>query len=228
VFQGFNHLFQSNDGASVATVVAVDAPPDTTRDRLLDAAERLLAERGLAATSVRAVCAEAGANVAAVHYHFGSKDALADAVLERRMGELTKRRLAMLEPLESQARPPTRAVVEALVRPLADFARDPDGAGRSYVRFLAGLEATNESDRIGFAFAPQYARLAPVLERSLPGVAPGVVAFRLDLVSAPLLAALADPDRALRHWRDRSPARYDDLVDALVDAVTGALEGDGP
>jgi AcrR family transcriptional regulator len=209
-------------------MVAVAAPPDTTHDRLLDAAERLLAERGLAATSVRAVCAEAGANVAAVHYHFGSKDALVEAVLKRRMGELTTRRLAMLEPLESQARPPTRAVVEALVRPLADFARDPEGAGRAYVRFLAGLQATDERDRIAFAFAPQYARLAPVFERSLPDVAPAVVAFRLDLVSAPLLATLADPDRALRHWRDQTPSRYDDLVDALVDAVTGALEGGRP
>lgn len=209
-------------------MVAVDAPPDTTRDRLLDAAERLLAERGLAATSVRAVCAEAGANVAAVHYHFGSKDALADAVLERRMGELTTRRLAMLEPLESQARPPVRAVVEALVRPLADFTLDREGAGRSYVRFLAGLQATDERDRIAVAFAPQYERLAPILERSLPDVAPEIVAFRLDLVSAPLLATLADPDHALRHWQDDSSPLYDHLVDALVDAVTGTLEGGRP
>jgi AcrR family transcriptional regulator len=206
-------------------VVAVDAAPDAIRDRLLDAGERLIAARGLAATSVRAVCGEAGANVAAVHYHFGSKDSLVDAVLERRMGELTTRRLAMLEPLEAQAHPSTRAVIDALVRPLADFARERDGEGRAYVRFLAALYANDERNRIALAFTPQYERLAPVLARSLPDLAPGIVAFRLDLVSAPMVATLAEPEHALRHWPDTPTPRYSDLVDALVDAVTGMLTG---
>jgi AcrR family transcriptional regulator len=206
-------------------MVAVAAPPRTTQDRLLDAAERLVAERGLAATSVRSVCAAAGANVAAVHYHFGSKESLVEAILERRMGELTTRRLAMLEPLESQARPSTRGVVDALVRPLADFAREPDRPGRAYVRFLAALDAAGERDRIALAFMPQYERLAPALERSLPAVASAVIAFRLDFVSGPLLATLAQPDLAVRHWNGAPPLSYDDLVDALVDAVTGTLTG---
>lgn len=219
-------MFQSSDGCTLAAVVAVTAP-DTTRDRLLDAAERLVAERGIGATSARAVCAEAGANVAAVHYHYGSKDALVDAVLERRMGELTARRIAMLEPLEPLTRPPTRAVVDALVRPLADFARDERGAGRAYVRFLAALHATDERERIAVAFAPQYERLEPVLARSLPDLAPAVLAFRLDVVSQPLLTTLADPDRARRHW-GAGPISYDDIVDELIDAVTGALAGGSP
>jgi AcrR family transcriptional regulator len=206
-------------------VVAVDASPDTTRERLLESAERLIAERGLAATSVRAVCGDAGANVAAVHYHFGSKDALVDAVLARRMSELTARRVEMLEPLERAAQPSTRAVVDALVRPLAEFARDPDGQGRAYVRFLAALHATDEGDRIAAGFAPQFERLEPVLARSLPRLAPAVVAFRLDFVSGPLLETLADPDHALRHWSTGPGASYDDLVDALVDTLTATLAG---
>lgn len=209
-------------------MVAVDASPDTTRERLLESAERLIADRGLAATSVRAVCGEAGANVAAVHYHFGSKDALVDAVLARRMADLTDRRVEMLEPLERAARPSARAAVDALVRPLAEFARDPDGQGRAYVRFLAALHATEERDRIAAAFAPQYERLAPVLDRSLPHLASAVIAFRLDFVSGPLLDALADPDHALRHWSAGPAASYDDLVEALVDTLTATLAGGSP
>lgn len=206
--------------------MAVTAPViDSTRERLLTSAERLIAERGLAATSVRAVCADADANVAAVHYHFGSKDALVDAVMARRMEELAQRRLAMLEPLEAQDRPPLRAVVEALVRPLADFGREPDGPGRAYVRFLAALQASESSERIARAFAPQYARLAPVLARALPDVAPSVLAFRLDLVSTVMLETLADPDRALRHWQGAAVPSYDALVDQLLDVITGALAG---
>ena len=226
--RGFNHLFQSSDGDKVHGVVAVDAPPDTTRDRLLDAAERLLAERGLAGTSVRAVCAEAGANVAAVHYHFGSKDALADAVLERRMGELTKRRVAMLEPLESwRDRRPVPWSMLSFVRSPSSHAILTERGARTCASLPACRQPTSAIASPSRS-APQYERLAPVLERSLPDVAPAVIAFRLDLMSAPLLVTLADPDHALRHWHDESSTRYEPLVDALVDAVTGALEGGGP
>ncbi len=66
-----------------------------------------------------------------------------------------------------------------------------------------------------------------MLARSLPDVAPALVAFRLDLMTTPLFDTLADPDRALRHWHGTTPPSYDVLVDVLVDAVTGALTG-GP
>ena len=106
------------------TTALVD--PATTAERLLDAAEVLFAERGIDAVSVRAVNAAAGANVAAVHYHFGSKDALLDAVLRRRMDALGERRRAMLASLPDCARRPTvPAVVEALVVPLAELQRRP-------------------------------------------------------------------------------------------------------
>jgi hypothetical protein len=140
------------------------------------------------------------------------------------MADLTGRRFAMLEPLEAEARPALRAVVEALVRPLADFAREPESAGRAYVRFLAALAASGELDRIGMAFLPQYERLAPVLVSALPGVSPATITFRLDLVSTPMLATLAAPEDALRHWHDARPS-YDALVDELVDAITGTLGG---
>lgn len=209
----------------MATVVDAPLAPDATAERLVEAAERLIGERGLAATSVRAVCAEAGANVAAVHYHFGSKDALVDAVLARRMAELTTRRLVLLEPIEAQAHPSVNDVVDVLVRPLAEFGRDADGSGRAYVRFLAALNAAGELDRIGVAFMPQYERLAPLLARALPGVSRALVAFRLDLVSTPLLDTLARPEDALRHWHGERRPSYDGLVDALVEAVAGTLTG---
>ena len=67
-----------------------------TKDRILDAGERLFAQRGFHTTSLRAVTSEAKVNLAAVNYHFGSKNTLLDAIMERRIKPLNEKRLQML------------------------------------------------------------------------------------------------------------------------------------
>jgi AcrR family transcriptional regulator len=68
-----------------------------TKTKLLDAAERLIGEHGYAATSLRQIISEAHANLASVHYHFGSKDELLDAVVMRRAAPVNDQRLALLD-----------------------------------------------------------------------------------------------------------------------------------
>ena len=72
-----------------------------TKERLLDAAEALFGDRGIAAVSVRDITAQADANIAAVNYHFGGKDALFLAVLNRRMEPLNAERLRLLDLVEA-------------------------------------------------------------------------------------------------------------------------------
>jgi AcrR family transcriptional regulator len=67
-----------------------------TKERILDAAERLFAAHGFAGTSLRAVTKEAGVNLAAVHYHFGTKEDLLRAVLSRIVIPVNRERLEML------------------------------------------------------------------------------------------------------------------------------------
>ncbi len=92
-----------------------------TRSRLLDAAERLFAEEGFAAVGLRAITAAAGANLAAVNYHFGSKDGLLRALLERRVTPLNAAQEAHLDALEAAhgTSPwPLDALLRALFEPL--------------------------------------------------------------------------------------------------------------
>lgn len=94
-----------------------------TKVRILDTAERLFARDGFE-VSLRTITAEAGVNLAAVNYHFQSKEALLDAVIARRIGPVNDRRLAMLEELERQAgggRLPLEGVLEAFVVPVFDI-----------------------------------------------------------------------------------------------------------
>ncbi len=102
------------------------APPEGgrgagTRERLLDAAERIFAERGFEGASIRAVTQAAGASVSAANYHFGSKEALLRETLLRRVGPLNERRLARLDALEEAAagKPlELETIVEAFLRPV--------------------------------------------------------------------------------------------------------------
>jgi len=100
-----------------------------TKQKILDTAERLIAEQGYAATSLRHIIAEAGVNLAAIHYHFGSKEELLDEVIVRKAEPMNQERLARLDRVEQQAggaTPPVRAVLAALLRPMAETAdQDP-------------------------------------------------------------------------------------------------------
>ena len=73
-----------------------------TKERILDAAEKLFVDNGFSATSLRAIIKEADVNTAAVHYHFGSKEGLVEAVFARRMGDLNRERLDMLAGFQAQ------------------------------------------------------------------------------------------------------------------------------
>ena len=137
---------------------------EPVQQRLLDAAEQLIGERGIDGVSLRAINAEADSNVAAAHYHFGSKEALVRAVLARRMSVLADERFEMLGHSRT-TRSPARAVVEVFTLPLVRLAATDDGA--AYVRFLAALDRGGEPwlRLLDEGFRPQWERLAPVLAR---------------------------------------------------------------
>src|SRR3984957_3058267 len=91
-----------------------------TRDKILDTAERLFGEYGYAATSLRQIIAEAGVNLAAIHYHFGSKEDLLDRVIFRKASPVNEERLATLDRLEAaaQAGPvPLEEILRAFLGP---------------------------------------------------------------------------------------------------------------
>jgi AcrR family transcriptional regulator len=95
-----------------------------TKTRILDAAEQMVAEHGLD-VSLRTITAEAGVNLAAVNYHFQSKDALIDAVVARRIEPINAARLRLLEALEiqhPQGDLPLEGVLRAFVAPAFELA----------------------------------------------------------------------------------------------------------
>ncbi|WP_068084709.1 TetR/AcrR family transcriptional regulator [Polycladidibacter stylochi] len=90
-----------------------------TRERLLESAEKLLSQFGLSGTSVRMITEKAGANVAAVNYHFGSKEDLVRAVLMGHLRELDDMRMQRMDALEAGGRKPdVEEICRAFVEPM--------------------------------------------------------------------------------------------------------------
>src|SRR5215472_3578898 len=92
-----------------------------TKTKILNTAERLFAHHGIEATSLRAITAQAGVNLAAVNYHFQSKEALLHAVIARRVEPMNQKRLALLDASEAEAGPgplPLEKVLDAFLRPV--------------------------------------------------------------------------------------------------------------
>ncbi|MFE2375332.1 helix-turn-helix domain-containing protein [Streptomyces sp. NPDC059398] len=119
---------------------------DTTRARLLDAAERLFLEHGYERVSARAVNAAAGMNPAAVHYHFGSKEGLVVALLQSRLGPLWAGRLTGLTQRRQAGWTPGAAeIVDVVVRPLDELAARP--GGRMLLHLLARVVFRNRDLR---------------------------------------------------------------------------------
>ena len=173
----------------------------TTRNRVLDVAERLFAERGLDAVSIRDITREAEANLGAINYHFGTKDGLITAVLERRMAPLTEQRLKSLDAIEAAAKtspPNLEAVLEAVFRPAVEQAMDPKRGGPTFSKIMArvlvepnpAVEKTMRSH-----FEPVVKRFDTALMRAMPKLMHQEVFWRMHLLIGALHHSLLLLDR---------------------------------
>ena len=147
-------------------------PKKETRQRLLDAAERLFAERGFEATSLRNITAKAHANLAAVNYHFGSKLKLVQEVIGRRLGPLNRERIRLLDEVESLAQGaavPLEDILNAFIAPMMRLCRD----NPRFVR-LAGRVHSDPKKDLQLFFLSQFeeiiVRFRLALTRTLPDV----------------------------------------------------------
>ena len=181
--------------------------PDT-KEKILDVAERLFATHGFPATSLRQITAEAGVNLAAVNYHFRSKEALLSAVLQRRLGPVNARRLELLEQARQNARD-GKLVLEDVIRAFIQPVYEARGAGIELGHFarLIVRVATDQDDWAISVMREQMqstiARFLPLFTGALGAGDPSTVAMAMQLTMgamahsmkpAPILDSLVGVD----------------------------------
>jgi len=163
-----------------------------TKERILGAAEELFARHGFEGASLRQLTAAAGVNLAAVNYHFGSKDRLIEEVFRRRLDQLNGRRMAALQKIAGDAGTTVEDVLAAFIVPALELSHD--GNGSLFMRVLARAFAEHDdtlrkflSDNYGHVmrqFTAEFARLLPQLSKE-------ELYWRVDLVTGALTHAMS-------------------------------------
>jgi AcrR family transcriptional regulator len=184
-----------------------------TQAKILDTAERLFAEQGYAATSLRHIIAEAGVNLAAIHYHFGSKEDLLDQLVMRKAGPVNEERLALLDRFEKEAAPAMprlEQILQAFLEaPLLRINNSPCFAklmGRMYGEGLMPVLVERH-------FQPVVTRFLAAFGRALPRLTPAELALRMQF----LVGAMAHTMFAVR------PADSAVLLRELIAFLSGGL-----
>jgi AcrR family transcriptional regulator len=166
----------------------------STKDRILGAAEELFALHGFAGTSLRQVTSRADVNIAAVNYHFGSKENLVNEVFRRRMDEMSALRLSRLKAAIQQHPGELEPVLAAFVEPALAMAQDRHGGG-AFIRVIARAYA-EKNDSLRKFLSDQYGHVLREFGKAIAACVPGLskeeLYWRLDFLSGALTYAMAD------------------------------------
>ncbi len=200
---------------------------ETTRERILDAAEELFALGGIGETSLRAITSAAGTNLASVNYHFGSKESLVESVFARRLAPLNSERLRLLNEVE-RGREKTvlclEEVLRAFVTPALHLRRQE--GGENFMRLFGRLHA--EPGELAVSVMKQFdeifSRFTSAIARALPGMSRTTLLWRFFFTIGALTMPLVCPE-VIRHKSEGQcdPSDPEGISSQLVSFLAAGL-----
>jgi AcrR family transcriptional regulator len=213
--------------------VALDATSADTKTRILDAAELLFMEHGFEATSLRSLTSAASVNLAAVNYHFGSKEELFQAVLTRRLDPMNQERIELLDRIEREGLGRVLScekILFAMLIPALRLARDEERGGKNFLRLL-GRAYADPAPFIRHFLSEQYAemigRYKEAFQKALPHLSRQELTWRLHFVMGALSYTLAGTD-LLKLLQQVAPGERDNdelLLQRLAPFLVAGLKG---
>ena len=215
--------------ATVTETVA-EAPLDT-KERLLDVAERLFAEHGFDTVSLRSITAEAGANLAAVNYHFGSKQALISAVVARWVEPVNRKRLELLDQVQRGGEGEAEQIVGAFLDPVMEAAAAGQGGDNRFCKLMSRCIAARDervSRSVMEHFPEVVERFVAAISRCFPNLGSDTAHLRLMFMAGAMAHSLFHHDKLgmLSEGRCDVPSLGDlrgELVRFLAAGLGGAV-----
>jgi AcrR family transcriptional regulator len=203
-------------------------PSDRTRTLILDAAERLYAERGFADVTLRDIVAAAGVNLAAVNYHFGSKDELIAELFATRGIATNRERLAELKAAETAGggRADVRAILRALVGPTLRGCLGPEDERSTAARFMirASIETVPPIRRIKNREVDHLRKFAAAMRRSLPDCDEADLYWGLHFALAMAHQTTRDAERLTKLSEGQCDVNdVEAVIDRIVEAAAMTL-----
>lgn len=195
-----------------------------TKQKILDTAERLIANQGYAATSLRHIIGEAGVNLAAVHYHFGSKEDLLDELILTKATRVNGERLAMLERFEAESgggSVPVEKVLAAFFEPMIEAgSRNPQ-----FVRLMGRMYAEGLLPTVvAKHFHPTLVRFMGALRRSLPHLAEAELSARMQFMIGAMSHAVSGRQQFAELVGEPSQADFRCTMRRLMVFLVGGLQ----
>jgi AcrR family transcriptional regulator len=196
-----------------------------SREKLLQSAKVLFAEKGFRGVSVREIAARAGVNSALVGYYFGGKQALFNEVYRSYAQPLARERMKMLSALTAKKQKPSvEDVLEAWLFPWLKAAVDPR-ENVLHVHFTANLsfERWKFNKKAAKFTQRTHAAFIEALHRCLPHVSGDTLIWRLHFIMGAIIFGIRDPE-SLRAF---SKGRCDpvDLETTLLQILPFAVNG---
>ena len=203
-------------------------PSDRTRAAILDAAERLYAERGFSDVTLRDIVGAAGVNLAAVNYHFGSKDELIAELFVTRSLATNRERLNELKAAEEKGggRASIEAILHALVGPTLRGCLGPDREGSTAARFMirASIESVPPIRRIKNREVDHLRKFAAAMRRAMPASSDTELYWGLHFALAMAHHTIREKERLLRLSEGKCDLDdVEDVVARVVSVATMAL-----
>ncbi|NIF52324.1 TetR/AcrR family transcriptional regulator [Burkholderia sp. Ax-1724] len=206
-----------------------------TKSRILDAAETLFIECGYEAMSLRQITSRAEVNLAAVNYHFGTKESLIHSMLSRRLDQLNQERLKLLDRFDAMlgARLTCEHVLGAMFIPALRLSRDPRIGGKAFLRLL-GRAYTDPSsfirDFLNQHYEPVAVRFFDAFQRALPHLPREELGWRLHFAIGALSGVLAgtDTDSLISEFSQGKSMNDLQLIARLASLMVAALKAPLP
>ncbi|MEM0979467.1 MAG: TetR/AcrR family transcriptional regulator [Cyanobacteria bacterium P01_H01_bin.58] len=190
-----------------------------TKEQILDVAERIIAERGFAGTTLRSVVSQAGVNLAAVHYHFGSKEELFRATVARIAQPVVEQELAALRQLQAeQESPSVEEILTAFLLPPLKLLMDAENSRMVRAQFMGRCRtepqpiqsiAAQEFDASSQAFLD-------ALQRALPHQSRAQLQWKFDLAIAVLIRVQMEAGSPTALIQSNQPEDVQRAVSQLV------------
>jgi AcrR family transcriptional regulator len=189
-----------------------------TKQKILDAAEQLIADQGYAGTSLRQIIASARVNLASIHYHFGSKDDLLHELMVRKAGPVNEKRIELLDRYagESNGAPlPIEKVLDAFFTPMVDTAN----ANPQFVRVMGRIVVEGLLPAVvQKSFQPMFTKFVGALRQAVPDIPEEEFQWRIHFMTG-----------VIAHTLCGAPgSNFQERIERLVRFLAAGFRAPGP